>query len=124
MKDPHHHRIVGYSMIAVAGSLAIIGLIALGIGEDVLYGDKIQRAQTEKFEECKANNFEGKICERYMVFIIAEECIANRDLDSPKCHLYTTYVQSAIFEECRANRDITSPQCIEYIDNIPVESDS
>ncbi len=124
MKDPHNHRTVGYSMIAVAGSLAMIGLIALLIGDDVLFADKIQRAETDKFEECKANNFEGEMCQRYMVFVTAEECIANQDLDSPKCHLYTTYVQSAIFEECRANRDITSPQCLKYIDNIPVESNS
>jgi hypothetical protein len=124
MKEPHNHAKVGYSMILVSASLTAIALIALAIGSDVLYGDKIQRANTAHFEECKANNFVDESCEKYMVFVKAEECIANKDLDSADCYLYKTYVQSAIFEECRANKDITSPQCQEYVGKFSIESES
>lgn len=124
MKDPHNHRTVGYSMILVSASLAMIGLIAFAIGGDVLYGDKIQRANTAHFEECKANDFVNESCERYMVFIKAEKCIAEQNLESPECHLYTTYIESAIFEECRANKDIQSIQCQKYLEHIPVGPES
>lgn len=66
MKDPHNHRQVGYAMIAVAASLATIGLIALFIGGDVLYADNIQRENTAHFEECKANDFKTEGCEKYI----------------------------------------------------------
>jgi len=124
MKEPHNHAIVGYSMILVSVSLVAIALIALAIGEDVLYADKIQRGETAHFEECKANDFVNEGCEKYMVFIQAEECIANQDLESSDCYLFKTYVQSAIFEECRANKDITSPQCQQYIGTFSIESES
>jgi hypothetical protein len=124
MKEPHNHAKVGYSMIVVSASLTAIALIGLAIGSDVLYGDRIQRAETAHFEECKANDFVDEGCEKYMVFIKAEECIANQDLESPDCYLYKTYVQSAIFEECRANKDIQSPQCQQYIGKFSVESES
>ena len=65
MKDPHNHRQVGYAMIAVAGSLAAIGLIALAIGDDVLYADNIQRENTAHFDECKENDFRPEGCEKY-----------------------------------------------------------
>ncbi len=65
MKDPHNHRQVGYSMIVVSASLAAIGLIALAIGGDVLYGDNIQRGNTAHFNECKANDFKTEGCEKY-----------------------------------------------------------
>ena len=45
MKEPHNYRAVGYSMIVVAGSLALIGIITLAIGSDVLFADRIQRAE-------------------------------------------------------------------------------
>ena len=124
MKEPHNHAKVGYSMIAVAASLTAIALLGLAIGEDVLYGDNIQRAQTAHFNECKANDFVDESCERYMVFIKADECIANKDLESLECYQYKTFVQSAIFEECRANKDITSPECQPYIGKFSVESES
>jgi len=124
MKEPHNHAIVGYSMILVSVSLVAIALIGLAIGEDVLYADKIQRGETAHFEECKANDFVNEGCEKYMVFIQAEECIANQDLESSDCYLFKTYVQSAIFEECRANKDITSPQCQQYIGTFSIESES
>ena len=124
MKEPHHHAKVGYSMIVVSASLTAIALIGLAIGSDVLFGDKIQRAETAHFQECKANDFVDESCEKYMVFVKAEECIANQDLESPDCYLYKTYVQSAIFEECRANKDIESPQCQQYIGKFSIESES
>jgi len=124
MKEPHNYAIVGYSMILVSVSLVAIGLIALAIGSDVLFADKIQRGETDHFEECKTNDFVNEGCEKYMVFIQAEKCIANQDLESSDCYLFKTYVQSAIFEECRANKDITSPQCQQYIGSFSIESES
>ena len=124
MKEPHNLAKVGFSMILVSASLTAIGLIALAIGSDVLFADTIQRTKTANFEECKANDFVDESCEKYMVFIKADECIANQDLESSDCYLYKTYVQSAIFEECRANKDITSPQCQQYIGTFSIESES
>ncbi|MEK0318328.1 MAG: hypothetical protein QQN43_02015 [Nitrosopumilus sp.] len=124
MKEPHHLAKVGYGMILVSASLTAIGLIALAIGSDVLFADTIQRTKTANFEECKANDFVDESCEKYMVFIKADECIANQDLESSDCYLFKTYVQSAIFEECRANKDITSPQCQQYIGTFSIESES
>ena len=124
MKEPHHLAKVGYGMILVSASLTAIGLIALTIGSDVLFADTIQRGQTAHFEECKSNDFVDESCEKYMVFIKADECIANQDLESSDCYLFKTYVQSAIFEECRANKDITSPQCQQYIGKFSIESES
>jgi len=108
-------------MILVSVSLVAIALIGLAIGEDVLFADKIQRGETAHYEECKANDFVDEGCERYMVFVKAEECVANQDLDSPDCYLYRTHVQSAIFEKCRADKDITSPQCQQYIEKVSIE---
>ncbi len=99
MKEPHNLAKVGYGMILVSVSLVAIGLIALAIGSDVLFADTIQRTKTANFEECKANDFVDESCEKYMVFIQAENCIADQDLDSFDCYLYKTYVQSTIFEE-------------------------
>lgn len=121
MKEPHNYRAVGYSMILVAASLSMIGIIALLIGDDVLFADTIQREKTAHFENCKQNNFVLEGCEKYSVFIKAQQCIANQDLESRECYIYKTFVESAIFEECRANKDIQSPQCLKYIDNIPVD---
>ncbi len=36
MKEPHHQRKVGIGMIMVAASLALIGMLQLFIGPDVL----------------------------------------------------------------------------------------
>jgi len=65
MKEPHNYAHVGYGMIAVAASLAVIGLVALAIGSNVLFGDHIQRENTAHFKECKANDFKTKDCEKY-----------------------------------------------------------
>lgn len=72
MKDPHNHRKVGYSMIAVSAGLATIGLIALAIGGNVLYADNIQRENTAHFNECKANDFKTEGCEKYLGRINSE----------------------------------------------------
>jgi len=65
LAEPHHQRTVGYSMIAVAASLALIGILHLAIGQNVLYGDDIQRAKTAEFEHCKETNFAGDECREY-----------------------------------------------------------
>lgn len=52
-------------MIAVAASLALIGMLHLAIGQNVLTGDSIQRAKTAEFEHCKETNFAGDECRKY-----------------------------------------------------------
>jgi hypothetical protein len=52
-------------MIAVAASLALIGMLHLAIGQNVLTGDNIQRAKTAEFEQCKETNFVGDECRKY-----------------------------------------------------------
>ena len=65
MENPHNYRKVGYSMILVAASLTAIGLIHLSIGENVLFGDQIQRDKTEFFEECKAIFYATEECQKF-----------------------------------------------------------
>lgn len=65
MKPERNYAKVGYAMILVAASLTVIALIGLAIGDDVLYGDKIQRANTAHFKECKANDFATEDCLKY-----------------------------------------------------------
>ena len=65
MENPHHYRKVGYSMILVAASLTLIGLIHLAIGEDVLFGDQMQRDKTAFFEECKAIFYATEECQKF-----------------------------------------------------------
>lgn len=65
MKEPHNYAKVGYGMIAVAGSLAAIGLLALFLADDVLFSDNIQRDNTAHFNECKENDFKTDGCEKY-----------------------------------------------------------
>ena len=81
MKETHNHAQVGYAMIMVAGSLAAIGLIALFIGGDVLYGDNIQRDNTAHFNECKNNDFKTEGCEKYHGRINSEISGIYIDLD-------------------------------------------
>jgi hypothetical protein len=52
-------------MIAVAASLTAIGLLQLGIGENVLFADDIQRANTAEFEHCKEIDFVGEECRKF-----------------------------------------------------------
>ena len=65
MQNPHNYRKVGYSMILVAASLAAIGIVQLGIGEDVLFADSMQRDKTAFFEMCKAGNYMQDGCEMF-----------------------------------------------------------
>ena len=121
MKEPHHQRIVGYSMILVSASLVAIALLYLAIGENVLYADEIVREKEAIFQECKSNGFQGEQCAKFVPSIILEQCVKNKDLESPECFQYRTAVQSAIFEECRALRDVTSPLCQQYEGSFPLE---
>jgi len=65
MKEPHNHAKVGYSMIIVSASLAVIALLALAIGDDVLFADNMSRGSTIHFNECKENDFKTDGCEKY-----------------------------------------------------------
>jgi len=65
MKEPHNYAKVGYAMIAVAGSLAAIGIIALFTADDVLLSDGIARDKTAHFNECKLNDFQTDDCKEY-----------------------------------------------------------
>ncbi len=60
-----NHAQAGFGMIVVAASLAAVGLLALAIGEDVLFSDDIQRSNTAFFNECKENDFKLDGCEKY-----------------------------------------------------------
>ena len=92
MKNPHYQRKAGYGMIVVAASLAVIGLLQVTIGPDVLFGDKIQRATTATFEECDANGFQEPQCAKRLNSKQFEECMANDDADSPECWKHRTWV--------------------------------
>ena len=77
-----NHAQAGFAMIAVAASLAAIGLIALAIGEDVLLADNIQRDNTAHFNECKKNDFKLDGCEKYWDRINSEISGIYVDLDT------------------------------------------
>ena len=81
MKESHNHAQVGYAMIMVAASLAVIGLIALAVGENVLFGDNIQRDNTAHFNECKNNDFKTEDCKKYHGRINSEISGIYVDLD-------------------------------------------
>ncbi len=66
MKEPHNYKQVGYAMIVVAATLSMIAVLALMIGEDVLYSDKIQRGKTALFEQCKEIDFRHEKCDIFM----------------------------------------------------------
>ena len=54
MKEPHNYRSVGWAMIAVAASLAIIGLIVVApLGHDPYFSSKIMKQKQADFEEKK-----------------------------------------------------------------------
>ncbi|MEX0764748.1 MAG: hypothetical protein WDZ43_04070 [Nitrosopumilaceae archaeon] len=53
MKDPHNYRTVGWSMVVVAASLAVIGLLVLAIGQDPYFSDKILKQKQAEFKEMK-----------------------------------------------------------------------
>ena len=104
MKEPHHQRKVGYGMIMVAASLALIGIIQLFIGPDVLFGDDIQRQQMELFEDCKANGFQDPQCAKWLDEMQLQECRENKDVESSECRKYRTWViQDQELEEILKN---------------------
>jgi len=104
MKEPHHQRKVGYGMIMVAASLALIGIIQLFIGPDVLFGDDIQRQQTELFEDCKANDFQDLQCAKWLDEMQLQECRENKDVESSECRKYRMWViQDQELEEILEN---------------------
>ena len=54
MKEPHNYRTVGWAMVAVAASLAIVGLIVISpIGHDPYFSSKIMKQKQAQFEEEK-----------------------------------------------------------------------
>ena len=92
MKEPHHQRKVGYGMIMVAASLALIGILQLAIGPDVLFGDDIQRQQIEVFEDCEANGFQEPQCAKWLDEMQLQECRENKDTESSECYKYRNWV--------------------------------
>ena len=104
MKEPHHQRKVGYGMIMVAASLALIGILQLSIGPDVLFGDDIQRQQLELFDDCKANDFQDPQCAKWLDEMQLQECRENKDVESSECRKYRTWViQDQELEEILKN---------------------
>lgn len=65
MRPPRNYAKVGYSMIVVSATLAVIGIMALFMADDVLYADNLQRDNTMHFNECKLNDFKTEGCEKY-----------------------------------------------------------
>ena len=92
MQNPHNYRKVGYSMILVAASLAAIGIVQLGIGEDVLFADSMQRDKTAFFEMCKAGNYMQDGCEMF-------DKKGNTLYEIPRMTLDETEEESMIVEE-------------------------
>ena len=104
MKEPHHQRKVGYGMIMVAASLALIGILQVSIGPDVLFGDDIQRQQLEVFEDCEANGFQEPQCAKWLDEMQLQECRENKDIESSECRKYRTWViQDQELEEILEN---------------------
>ena len=92
MKEPHHLRKVGIGMIMVAASLAMIGILQLTIGPDVLFGDTIQRQQVADFEDCKVNGFQEPQCAKWIDEMQLQECRENKDTESSECWKYRMWV--------------------------------
>ena len=104
MKEPHHQRKVGYGMIMVAASLALIGILQLSIGPDVLFGDAVQRQQVSVFEDCKTNDFQEPQCAKWLDEMQLQECRENKDVESSECRKYRTWViQDQELEEILKN---------------------
>jgi len=76
----------------VAASLALIGILQVSIGPDVLFADNIQREQVAVFEDCKANGFLEPQCAKWLDEMQLQECRENKDVDSSECKKYRTWV--------------------------------
>ncbi len=61
MKDPHNYRAVGWSMVVVAASLAVIGLLVLILYDDPFFSDDIMREKEKDFDERKKLEFESEL---------------------------------------------------------------
>ena len=92
MQNPHHYRKVGWSMVLVAASLAVIGVLQLAIGPDVLFADDMQRDRTAFFEMCKAGNYMQEGCDKFIK-------PGNTLYEIPKMTLEETEQSSMIMEE-------------------------
>ena len=92
MQNPHNYRKVGYSMILVAASLAAIGIVQVGIGEDVLFSDTMQRDKTAFLEMCKAGNYMQEGCDMF-------DKPGNTLYEIPRMTLDETEEESMIIEE-------------------------
>jgi len=92
MKEPHHRRKVGIGMKKDAASIAMIGILQVAIGPDVLFGDDIQRQQVEVFDNCKANGFQEPQCAKWLDEMQLQECRENKDVESDECQKYRTWV--------------------------------
>jgi hypothetical protein len=104
MKEPHHRKKVGIGMIMVAASLALIGMLQLFIGPDVLFGDTIQRQQIAVFEDCKANGFQEPQCAKWLDEMQLQECREKKDTESAECWKYRMWVvQDQELEEILKN---------------------
>ena len=79
-------------MIMVAASLAMIGILQVAIGPDVLFGDDIQRQQVEVFDNCKANGFQEPQCAKWLDEMQLQECRENKDVESDECRKYRMWV--------------------------------
>ena len=91
-------------MIMVAASLALIGILQVAIGPDVLFADTIQRQQINLFEDCKANDFQEPQCAKWLDEIQLQECRENKDVESSECRKYRTWViQDQELEEILEN---------------------
>ena len=67
-------------MIVVSASLAAIGLLQLGIGDNVLFGDDIQRSKTAEFEHCKDVDFVDEECRKFDARIKTDEIDSNQKI--------------------------------------------
>ena len=79
-------------MIMVAASLAMIGILQVAIGPDVLFGDNIQRQQVEVFDDCQANGFQEPQCAKWLDEMQLQECRENKDVESSECWKYRMWV--------------------------------
>jgi len=97
VKKSRNHRDAGIGMIVVAGSLAVIGLLSVAIGEDVLYADKIYRANVAEFEKCWADDdVTSPECQKFKQVRVFQTCLDNLDLQTSECYKYTMQIQSGI----------------------------
>ena len=76
----------------VAASLALIGILQVTIGPDVLFGDTLQRQQVELFNDCKADGFLEPQCAKWLDELQLQKCRENKDVDSSECRKYRMWV--------------------------------